>query len=68
MPIKVLVVDDSALMRQLLSDLLSSDPRIKVVGVACDPYVAREQIKALRSAGVVKMPDDEPNPKGTAHE
>jgi two-component system chemotaxis response regulator CheB len=47
MPIKVLVVDDSALMRQLLSELLDSDPRIEVVGVASDPYVAREQIKAL---------------------
>jgi two-component system chemotaxis response regulator CheB len=47
MPVKVLVVDDSALMRQLLSELLSSDPRIQVVGVASDPYVAREQIKLL---------------------
>ena len=37
----------SALMRQLLSELLTSDPRIEVVGVASDPYVAREQIKAL---------------------
>ena len=46
-PAKVLVVDDSALMRQLLSELLSSDQRIQVVGVASDPYVAREQIKAL---------------------
>ncbi len=47
MPVKVLVVDDSALMRQLLSELLTSDPRIQVVGAASDPYVAREQIKAL---------------------
>src|ERR1700729_4197045 len=47
MPISVLVVDDSALMRQLLSELLSSDRRIQVVGRASDPYVAREQIKAL---------------------
>jgi two-component system chemotaxis response regulator CheB len=47
MPVKVLVVDDSALMRRLLSDLLNSDPRIQVVGAAPDPFVAREQIKVL---------------------
>ena len=47
MPVKVLVVDDSALMRQLLSELLQSDPRIEVIGTAQDPYVARERIKAL---------------------
>ncbi len=47
MTVKVLVVDDSALMRQLLSELLNSDKRIQVVGVARDPYVARDQIKAL---------------------
>ncbi len=63
MPVKVLVVDDSALMRQLLSDLLSSDPRIKVVGVACDPYVAREQIKAL-SPDVVTLDIEMPRMDG----
>src|SRR6202790_125576 len=47
MPVKVLVVDDSALMRQLLRELLSRDPRIQVVGAASDPYVAREKIKSL---------------------
>lgn len=47
MTIKVLVVDDSALIRQLLTELLRSDPDITVVGTAPDPYVAREQIKAL---------------------
>jgi two-component system chemotaxis response regulator CheB len=45
--VKVLVVDDSALMRQLLSSILSSDPEIEVVGVAADPFVARDKIKAL---------------------
>jgi two-component system chemotaxis response regulator CheB len=45
--IKVLVVDDSALMRQLLTALLSADPQIEVVGAAQDPYDAREKIKAL---------------------
>jgi two-component system chemotaxis response regulator CheB len=45
--IKVLIVDDSALVRQLLSQILSSDPGIQVVGTAADPFVAREKIKAL---------------------
>src|SRR5882757_6083524 len=46
-PVRVLVVDDSALMRQLISTLLSTDPEIEVVGTAPDPHVARERIKAL---------------------
>ncbi|MCU0758968.1 MAG: chemotaxis response regulator protein-glutamate methylesterase [Steroidobacteraceae bacterium] len=45
--IKVLVVDDSALVRQLLTEILGSDPALEVVGVAQDAYVAREKIKAL---------------------
>ncbi len=45
--VRVLIVDDSAVMRQLLSTLLSADPEIEVVGTAPDPYVARERIKAL---------------------
>jgi two-component system chemotaxis response regulator CheB len=46
-PVRVLIVDDSAVMRQLLSTLLSADPDIEVVGTAPDPHVARERIKAL---------------------
>lgn len=45
--IRVLIVDDSALMRQMLSSILSSDKDIEVVGTAPDPLVAREKIKAL---------------------
>ena len=45
--IRVLVVDDSALMRKLLTELLNSDPEIEVVGTAMDAYVAREKIKSL---------------------
>lgn len=45
--IRVLIVDDSALMRQVLTGLLSEDPDIEVVGAAQDPYHAREKIKAL---------------------
>jgi two-component system chemotaxis response regulator CheB len=47
MPIKVLVVDDSALVRKLLSAMLMRAPDIKVVGTASDPYAAREKIKSL---------------------
>lgn len=46
-PIRVLIVDDSAAMRQLLSAILKRDPDIEVVGAAPDPYVARDKIKAL---------------------
>lgn len=45
--IKVLIVDDSALVRQLLTAILESDREIKVVGAAADPYIAREKIKQL---------------------
>ncbi len=47
MPSKVLIVDDSALMRQLLTNILSSDPDLTVVGAAGDPFIAREKILAL---------------------
>jgi two-component system chemotaxis response regulator CheB len=47
MAIKVLVVDDSAVMRRILIRLLSAQPDIEVVGGATDPYDAREKIKAL---------------------
>src|ERR1700728_863321 len=46
-PVRVLVVDDSAVMRQLLTTLLEADPEIEVVGTAADPQIARERIKAL---------------------
>ena len=42
--IRVLIVDDSAVVRQTLSSILSSDPDIDVMGVASDPYVAASQI------------------------
>lgn len=45
--IRVLVVDDSALVRQLLRAILDSDPEIEVVGAAVDPFEARDLIKAL---------------------
>ncbi len=41
---KVLIVDDSALVRQTLTDVLSSDPEIEVIGTAGDPFVAADRI------------------------
>ena len=46
-PITVLIVDDSALIRHLFTEMLSGDPGIKVVGTAIDPLDAREKIKQL---------------------
>jgi two-component system chemotaxis response regulator CheB len=45
--VKVLIVDDSALIRQLLTSILTASNKIDVVGTAPDPIVAREQIKKL---------------------
>lgn len=45
--IKVLIVDDSALIRAALTKMLSSDNRIEVVGTAPDAYIAREKIMKL---------------------
>ena len=45
--LRVLVVDDSALVRKTITDALNLDPGIEVVGSACDPYVAREKIMRL---------------------
>lgn len=46
--IKVLVVDDSAIVRKLLTEELGKDHDIEVVGTAIDPYVARDQILKLK--------------------
>ncbi len=46
--IRVLVVDDSAVVRRVLTEELSRTGDIEVVGTATDPYVAREKIAALR--------------------
>lgn len=45
--IRVLVIDDSALIRKILTELLSSSPDIEVVGAAEDPLIARDMIKQL---------------------
>uniref|UniRef100_UPI000B105B53 response regulator n=1 Tax=Cupriavidus gilardii TaxID=82541 RepID=UPI000B105B53 len=45
--IKVLCVDDSALIRSLMTEIINSQPDMEVVGTAPDPLVAREMIKRL---------------------
>ena len=45
--IRVLVVDDSAVVRRMITEALSLDPEIEVVGTACDPFVARDKILEL---------------------
>ena len=47
-PVRVLVVDDSAVIRQLLSGMLARDPGIQVVGTAADPLIARQKIGRLQ--------------------
>src|SRR5438874_12811424 len=45
--IRVLIVDDSAIVRKILSEALAAEPDLEVVGTAPDPYVARDKILAL---------------------
>ncbi len=63
MTIKVLVVDDSATMRQLISAVLNADPEIEVVGAAEEPHEARAMIKAL-SPDVITLDVEMPNMNG----
>jgi len=46
-PVRVLVVDDSALMRKLIPQILEQDPSVKVVGTAIDGYFALKRIPEL---------------------
>ncbi len=45
--IKVLIVDDSSVVRQTLTDILSSHKEIEVVGSAADPYIAAQKISSM---------------------
>lgn len=47
-PIRVLIVDDSAIVRKILVETLAAEPDIEVVGTASDPYFARDKIVALQ--------------------
>ncbi|PSJ50314.1 response regulator, partial [Pseudaminobacter soli (ex Li et al. 2025)] len=62
-PIRVLVVDDSATMRSLLSVALRRDPQIEVVGHAADALEARAKIKAL-NPDVLTLDVEMPNMNG----
>lgn len=46
--IKILVVDDSALIRALLSEIINQEPDMEVIATARDPLVAREKIRELQ--------------------
>ena len=65
MSIKVLVVDDSSLIREVLSRVLQHDHDIVVVGTAEDPIEAREKIKTL-NPDVVTLDIEMPNMNGLA--
>ena len=43
--IRVLIVDDSAVVRQTMAEILSSDPNIEIMGTAADPMIAAERMK-----------------------
>jgi two-component system chemotaxis response regulator CheB len=45
--ITVLIIDDSAVVRKILTEILSADDEIEVIGTAMDPYMARDKIKKL---------------------
>ncbi len=61
--VRVLVVDDSATMRGLITAGLNRDPEIEVVGSAGDPYEARGAIKAL-NPDVITLDIEMPNMNG----
>ena len=48
MSIKVLIVDDSAVVRNIFSRELAKDPQLEVVGTAPDPYIARDKVVKLK--------------------
>jgi two-component system chemotaxis response regulator CheB len=47
-PVRVLIVDDSAVVRKMLTRELAKDPGIEVIATAADPYIARDKIVSLR--------------------
>lgn len=61
--VRVVVVDDSATMRGLISATLRADPEIEVVGAAADPLEAREAIKSL-NPDVITLDVEMPNMNG----
>ncbi len=62
-PVKVLIVDDSSVVRQTLSEILASDPDIRVIGTAGDPYIAVERI-ARETPDVITLDVEMPRMDG----
>lgn len=60
---RVLIVDDSAVVRQTLKEILSSDPEIEVIGTAGDPYAAAERI-AEQAPDVITLDIEMPRMDG----
>nr|WP_298141737.1 chemotaxis response regulator protein-glutamate methylesterase [uncultured Pseudomonas sp.] len=63
MPIKVLVVDDSALIRSLLKEIIGADPELQLVGAAPDAFVARDLVKQF-SPDVITLDIEMPRMDG----
>ncbi|HYG08135.1 MAG TPA: chemotaxis response regulator protein-glutamate methylesterase [Stenotrophomonas sp.] len=64
-PVRVLIVDDSAVVRQILTEILSRDIGIEVVGSAADPLLARDKIKRL-NPDVITLDVEMPRMDGLA--
>ncbi|MDN4502791.1 chemotaxis response regulator protein-glutamate methylesterase [Alteromonadaceae bacterium BrNp21-10] len=63
MNIKVLIVDDSALIRSLLTEIINSEPSLEVVGAAPDAYVARDMVN-LYTPDVITLDIEMPKVDG----
>lgn len=61
--LKVLVVDDSALIRTILKEIINQSGDMEVVGTAADPYIARDKIRAL-NPDVITLDIEMPNMDG----
>lgn len=64
-PVRVLIVDDSAVVRQTLSAILAEDPEIRVIGTASDPFVAAKRI-AEEVPDVITLDVEMPRMDGVA--
>ncbi|MBL4702831.1 chemotaxis response regulator protein-glutamate methylesterase [bacterium AH-315-I18] len=62
-PVRVMIIDDSAVARQILTNNISTDPMIQVIGSATDPYDARDKIVKLKP-DVVTLDIDMPRMDG----
>ena len=67
MSISVLVVDDSALIRSLMTQIISSHPQLRLVGTAPDAYVAKEMVKKF-NPDVITLDIEMPKPKPTGRD